>query len=198
MFSGGVDSTVALWELQRRGEKVRCLGVNYGQRHADRELAAAATIAGRAGCPFEVADISAARPLFGANALTDPDVPLPTGEDQSLTVVPNRNMVLLSIGAAYALAGGDDGLAYGAHLGDREVYADCRVEWVEKVRSLLRQMGLRLEAPLLAMSKAGVLQHGKAMGAPLSLTWTCYAGGEKACGQCGSCRAKHEAWMSIS
>ena len=141
IYSGGLDSTVLLYKLFSEGKADGALSVNYGQRHV-KEIECARQNCARLGVPFEVADISSLRPLFGASSLTDYSVGVPDGnyadENMKSTVVPNRNMIMLSIAAARAIAIGADSVAYAAHSGDHAIYPDCRPEFAEAVESALK------------------------------------------------------------
>ena len=127
VLSGGMDSATLLHHLMAEGRECQALTVWYGQRHR-REVLAARDIAAAAGVVHHVVDLDPG--MFGyGNALTG-DEPVPHGHyaDASMraTVVPNRNMVLLAIAAARAIAEGCSAVAYGAHSGDHAIYPDCR------------------------------------------------------------------------
>ena len=115
-YSGGLDSTVLLFELMTEG-MVMPIGFNYGQRH-HRELAAALDITGKYGLSFKIADISMLRDIMGGSSQTDMGIRVPhghyTSENMKLTVVPNRNMILLAIATAYAITNGSDTVCYSA------------------------------------------------------------------------------------
>ena len=142
IYSGGLDSTVLLYKLFSEGKADGALSVNYGQRHV-KEIECARQNCARLGVPFEVADISSLRPLFGASSLTDYSVGVPDGnyadENMKSTVVPNRNMIMLSIAAARAIAIGADSVAYAAHSGDHAIYPDCQTVFYKIFRILLRR-----------------------------------------------------------
>src|SRR5689334_2999421 len=106
VYSGGLDSTVVLYHLLAAGDQVKALSVNYGQRHLDRELAAADAICSRLGVERRTVDLTPLVGFFGRNSLSDPAVAVPQGEytpaTMQATTVPNRNMLLLSVGLAWA------------------------------------------------------------------------------------------------
>src|SRR5262245_19263220 len=133
VYSGGLDSTTLLYHLQARGDTVRCLSIDYGQRHR-RELEAARTICEHIGVEHRLADLRSITPLLGGSALTDA-VAVPHGhyaeESMKLTVVPNRNMILLSLAIAWSVSLKYDAVAYAAHAGDHTIYPDCRPAFVE-------------------------------------------------------------------
>lgn len=201
LHSGGLDSTALLAHLLRRGDECLSLGVNYGQRHA-RELAAARAVCERLGVERVEVDLSGALAgLLTGSALTDPSVALPEGHYADLsmkaTVVPNRNMLLLAVAGAVAVARRADAVAYAAHSGDHAIYPDCRPEFADAVGAALNLCDwhpVLLLRPLIGLDKAGVVRLGVDAGAPLDLTWSCYAGGERHCGRCGTCYERREAF----
>lgn len=199
IYSGGVDSTVLLAHLRAEGREVHCLSVDYGQRHR-RELEAARAICAHYGVDHRLADLRALAPLFGSNALTG-GVKVPEGhyEEESMkaTVVPNRNMLLISVATAWAVSLRAESVAYGAHGGDHAIYPDCRPEFAEALDRAVRLADwheVRLERPFVKMDKAAIVRRGAELGAPFSLTWSCYVGGERHCGKCGTCVERKEAF----
>src|SRR5262249_42207660 len=130
IYSGGLDSTTLLYHLRAEGHEVKALSVNYGQRHLAREMAAAEGICTRLNVERRTVDMTALVELFGGNAMTNESVALPEGayapETIGVTTVPNRNMVLLSIGIAWAAGAGFDAVAFGAHGGEHTNYPDCK------------------------------------------------------------------------
>jgi len=201
IYSGGMDSTVLLWSLVAQGRGVRALTFDYGQRHV-REIESASALAARAGVPHTVVDLSSLRPLISRGSQTG-DEPVPEGhyeaESMKTTVVPNRNMVMLSVAAAHALAVGAPAVAFAAHGGDHAIYPDCRPDFVEALNLALSRCdwgGVRVEAPFLSVSKAEIAALGADLGVPLSETWSCYKGGLLHCGRCGTCVERREAFAS--
>jgi len=130
VFSGGLDSTTLLYHQRAAGDEVRALSVDYGQRHRTPELAAARAITIALGVEHRVLDLRGLVGFFGPNGLTDAGVALPEGEyspeTMALTVVPNRNMVLLAVALAWASSSGADAVALGAHGGDARGRASVR------------------------------------------------------------------------
>lgn len=199
-YSGGLDSTVLLYHLRAGGHELRCLSVDYGQRHR-RELEAAAGICRDAGVELQVADLRSLRGLLAGSSLTS-DIAVPEGhyaeENMKVTVVPNRNMILLSVAIGWAVSLQYDAVAYAAHRGDHTIYPDCRPEFAEavaRVASLCDWRPIRLEAPFIAMSKADIVREGARLGVPFERTWSCYQGGEVHCGRCGTCVERREAFV---
>lgn len=200
VFSGGVDSTVLLHQLLAGGDDVLALSVDYGQRHS-RELAHASSIAARLGVEWRLADLRGIVPLLGGSSLTSHEVPVPHGhyaaEAMKQTVVPNRNMILLSVAAAWAMSRRCDRVAYGAHTGDHTIYPDCRPEFAAAVRQALHLADWRpieLHCPFIGMTKADIVSLGARLGADFGATWSCYEGGDLHCGQCGTCFERREAF----
>jgi len=200
LFSGGLDSTVLAAQLLADGAETRLLSIDYGQRHA-KELDKAEKIAQALGLPHRILRLPDLGPLLGGSSLTDDQVELPEGhyaeESMKATVVPNRNMILLALAGGHALSIGFDTIAYAAHAGDHTIYPDCRPEFadaMEKALGLADWQNLNLHRPFVNFSKEELVRKGNELGAPLELTWSCYAGREKHCGKCGTCVERKEAF----
>jgi 7-cyano-7-deazaguanine synthase len=200
LLSGGMDSATLLYHLRAAGHEVRAISFNYGQRHS-RELDAAAEIARTASVPHVVTDLRAINPLLGENSLSGRTIDVPQGhyqeESMKLTVVPNRNMIMLSVAVGWAISLKYDAVAYGAHSGDHAIYPDCRPEFAEaldRAVQLCDWRPVRLWRPLLHLDKGEIARRGQELGVPFELTWTCYQGGAKHCGKCGACRERLEAF----
>ncbi|MBF58347.1 MAG: 7-cyano-7-deazaguanine synthase QueC [Halomonas sp.] len=202
IYSGGMDSFTVLHRALREGLNVHALSFDYGQRHA-RELDTARQVCASLGLPHQVVDIRAIHGLIDNSALTNPAQAMPQGDygadNLRATVVPNRNMILLSLAIAKAVNIGAERVDYGAHGGDHVLYPDCRPEFVEAmnhVAGIANFEPVKLHAPYLKVSKADILRDGLAMGLDYRHTWTCYEGRELACGVCGSCRERLEAFAA--
>ena len=116
------------------------------------------------------------------------------------TVVPNRNMSMLSVAVGGALALTFDAVAYGAHSGDHAIYPDCReafAEALDRAVSLCDWHGMRLIRPFVGMDKGQIAHRGQQLGVPFELTWTCYKGGARHCGKCGACQERREAFSNF-
>ena len=201
IHSGGMDSTVLLAHLLAEGREAHALSVDYGQRHR-RELVAAAEICAHYRVPHRVADLRGVTSLFGANALTDAQVAVPEGhyEEASMkaTVVPNRNMLLIATAAAWAMSLKASCVAYGAHGGDHAIYPDCRPAFADALDKAIRLADwheVSLERPFVGMDKTAIVRRGAELGVPFALTWSCYVGGDKHCGKCGTCVERKEAFL---
>lgn len=199
IYSGGMDSYTVLHRALRDGKQVHALSFDYGQRHK-KELDYAANVCNKLNIPHKVVDISAINTLIGGSALTD-DIDVPEGhyEEPSMkqTVVPNRNMILLSMAVGYAVSLEANEVYYGAHSGDHAIYPDCRPEFVNKMNDVCRIANytqVEIVTPYLDVSKTDILTAGLAMELDYGETWTCYNGREKACGKCGACEERLEAF----
>lgn len=201
ILSGGMDSTTLLYDLLTQGYSPFALSVNYNQKHG-KELKCAEETCKKLGVPIKVIDLShLGKELLFTSALTSEDIAIPEGnykeENMKLTVVPNRNMILLSLAAGYAITIGAKTIFYGAHAGDHAIYPDCRKKFVDAMKRAIDLSDwerIALEAPYLKLDKGDIAIKGKKLGVDYSLTWTCYKGGQKACGKCGSCNERLEAF----
>ncbi len=201
IYSGGMDSFTVLHKAIQEGKTVHALSFDYGQRHK-KELDYAARVCETLGVAHKVVDISAINSIVGGSALTS-DIEVPEGhyEEPSMqtTVVPNRNMILLSLAVGYAVSLEAEKVYYGAHSGDHAIYPDCRPEFVQKMNEvcgIANYTPVEIVTPYLHASKDAILTDGLAMELDYSQTWTCYNGREKACGQCGACQERLEAFAA--
>jgi len=201
VYSGGLDSTVLLYHLLAEGHEVRAVSVHYGQRHA-RELAAAAEIAAGRSVAHQVLDLAALGALFPGRALTSAAAEVPqreySPESLAVTTVPNRNMILLAAALSWAAHLRFDAAAYAAHAGMPITYPDCRPEFARAMAAAARVCDwrpLEVLAPFVSWTKADVVRRGAALGAPLGRTWSCYVGGDKHCGRCGTCLDRRQAFV---
>ena len=199
IYSGGMDSFTVLNKALQQGHEVYALSFDYGQRHV-KELKVAASVCEKLGVPHKIVDISAINQLIGGSSLTD-DIDVPEGhyeaENMKSTIVPNRNMILLSLAVGYAVSLKASQVYYGAHSGDHAIYPDCRPEFVQKMDDLCRIANydaVEIFSPYLNDTKIDILTDGLKMGLDYSQTWTCYNGREKACGKCGACQERLEAF----
>ena len=199
IYSGGMDSYTSLHLAKKQGFDVHALSFNYGQRH-DKELAYAKSVTQKYNIEHKIVDISSINQLIGGSSLTD-DIAVPEGhyeeESMKLTVVPNRNMILLSMAVAYAVSIEAEAVYFGAHSGDHAIYPDCRTEFVDAMNAacqIANYSPVDVRAPFLHQDKIEILRQGLDMGLDYAETWTCYNGREKACGKCGSCQERLEAF----
>ena len=199
IFSGGMDSFTVLNRAIKDGKDVYALSFDYGQRHV-KELDCAAQICQELAIKHKVIDISAINQLLAGSSLTD-DIDIPEGhyeaENMKSTVVPNRNMILLSLAVGYAVSVRASQVYYGAHSGDHAIYPDCRPEFVMKMNDVCQIANyepVEIFSPYLNNSKTEILTDGLTMNLDYSKTWTCYNGRELACGKCGACQERLEAF----
>lgn len=200
--SGGLDSSTAMGWYAARGHQLSAVTIDYGQRHR-RELDAARLVSEHYGAEHRVVELPALGLVLTGSALTDPTVEVPAGHyaDTSMrsTVVPNRNAILANIAIGVAVAVKADVVALGVHAGDHPIYPDCRPDWVEALTALTRigNDGYhvpRVEAPFVYAGKHEIAALASALSVPVHLTWSCYVGGDKHCGTCGTCVERREAF----
>jgi 7-cyano-7-deazaguanine synthase len=204
LLSGGLDSSTVLAVARDRGFEPHCLSVDYGQRHRG-ELAAARRVARALGAAsHRVARVNLS--LFGGSALTDGAIAVPkdrTGADMAadipVTYVPARNTVLLSLALAWAEVLGANDIFLGVNAVDYSGYPDCRPPFLRAFERLARvatRAGvegsrLRIHAPLLRLSKKGIVRLGTRLGVPFGITLTCYDPVRgRACGRCDACQLR--------
>lgn len=199
IFSGGMDSFTLLNRVIKEGYEVYALTFDYGQKHV-KEVEVAKTVCQQLNVPHKVLDISPINQLMQSSSLVgSEDVPEGHYESDNMksTVVPNRNMILLSLAIGYAVDIKAAKVYYGAHSGDHAIYPDCRPEFVHKmneVAGIANYEHVSIETPYLNSSKGEILEDGLKMGLSYENTWTCYNGREKACGKCGACVERLEAF----
>lgn len=195
VLSGGLDSTSALAVTLEGTDPSRVVAVSfdYGQRHR-RELDAAAAVALHYGIQHRVIDLAGL--LHGSALLGVVAVPEGHYAEQTMaaTVVQGRNLLFASVAIASSRPG--DTLVLGVHAGDHPIYADCRPEfWHHLNEAAAAAYGVQVTVPFVDLDKAQVVAVGHGAGAPLALTWSCYAGGpSRHCGRCGTCVERAEAF----
>ncbi len=200
LLSGGLDSTVTLAKAKEEGYDLYPLSFSYGQRHY-KELESARKIAEY----YDAKDhkiMSIDLTQIGGSALTDKDIEIPENRNEEeiggnvpITYVPARNTILLSFAIGYAEVIGADAVFIGANALDYSGYPDCRpgfFEAFQRVAELGTKTGVegrpvQIKYPLIDLTKAEIVKEGVRLKAPLHLTWSCYKGGDKACGKCDSC-----------
>lgn len=206
-FSGGLDSTTLAFKLRDEGYALSLLGFDYGQRHV-RELRAARTLASLLGAPFNVVDLRTVSKLIQSSALTNSSIDVPEGhyaaDNMAITVVPNRNAMMLSICFAHASSIKAEIVATGVHAGDHAQYPDCRPEFANAFDTMEGWALDAFDRPLLAtpfirMTKTEIAKLAGKLSVPIGMTWSCYKGGEVHDGRCSTCverlQAIHEAGL---
>ncbi len=202
LLSGGMDSTTLVYDVKKRGYGVYPISFNYGQKH-HRELDKAGETCKELGLVHKILDVGVLGEV-APSSLTRDDIEVPKGhyEEESMkaTVVPNRNMVFLALAASYAIGIEARSVWYGAHGGDHAIYPDCRSEFVkamEAAMGLCDWTEIKLVVPYLNLDKGDILRKGIGLGVDYSLTTTCYEGKELACGKCGACQERLEAFRKV-
>ncbi len=200
LLSGGLDSTTTLAQAIADGCKVTAISFRYGQRHT-KELVSAENVCRFYNVDHVVIDLNLSS---FRSALTRQDLDVPLDREGELdakipiTYVPARNIIFLSIAAGLCESIDADRIYIGANAVDYSGYPDCRPEFFEAYENMIGKgtkagvegRPIKVMTPILYDSKADIVRRGKKLGAPLHLTWSCYNGGEKACGHCDSCRLR--------
>ena len=181
------------------GQALVALTFDYGQRHRI-EIDRASAVAGRYGAEWLCVELDASR--WGGSALTDASVPVPVdGVEENaipVTYVPARNLIFLAVAMGVAEARDADAVYLGVNALDYSGYPDCRPEFIDSFRqtaALALKRGVEgrpvdIRTPLIDLSKADIVRLGVDVGAPLELTWSCYLGGDRPCGECDACRLR--------
>jgi len=203
-LSGGMDSCTLAALAIDKGYEVHAVSFNYGQKHS-KELEAAKEFCKANAITHKVVDITSINSLLSGSTLTD-GTAAPEGhyEEESMksTVVPNRNAILGNLCIGYAASIGASEVWMGTHAGDHAIYPDCRPEFISAMDALAKFSGwndpITVKAPFLFSDKGGIAKTGLALGVDYSKTWTCYNGREKACGKCGACQERLEAFASCN
>ena len=197
VVSGGMDSITMLHEFKDR----IALGIsfNYGSNHNAREIPFAELHCKRLGIPHITIDLGFMPQYFKSSLLEGADA-IPEGnydeDNMKSTVVPFRNGIMLSIAIGIAESNHLAFVMMANHSGDHTIYPDCRPEFVESMSKAAETgtfVGVKLLVPYTNLSKADIARHGKTLGIDYAETWSCYKGGEKHCGKCGTCRERQEA-----
>ena len=199
--SGGLDSVSLAHAVAAEHELVGLLSFDYGQRHR-KEVTFAAACADRLKVPHQTLDIREIGRSLSGSALTD-DIDVPDGhyaeETMRITVVPNRNAIMLAIAFGVAAARGADAVAMAVHGGDHFIYPDCRPGFIDAFQTMQRHAleghaKIALYTPYLTVPKSAIVTNGARHGTPFAQTWSCYKGGEMHCGRCGTCVERREAF----
>ncbi len=201
IVSGGMDSATLVHHYINQRDEVKALGFDYGQRHR-KELEFAERLCNELDVPFDVVDLtSISKFIAGQSSQVNPDVEVPDGHyadmTMKITIVPNRNMIMLAVAIGHAISLEYDAVAYGAHAGDHTIYPDCRESFaaaMEGAAKLCDWREIKLLRPFVNDSKADVAKMGNGLGVNFSHTWSCYKGRDNHCGKCGTCVERREAF----
>ncbi len=196
-----MDSVTLAHKVAREHELIGLVSFDYGQRHK-KELDYAKACADELNTEHILIDISNIGRQLTGSALTD-NVDVPDGhyaeETMKITVVPNRNAIMLSIAFGIASARGAEAVATAVHGGDHFIYPDCRPAFTESFETMQRHAlegmdEISLFTPYVHTSKADIAAEGLRLGVDYRKTWSCYKGGEVHCGRCGTCVERREAF----
>lgn len=204
VVSGGLDSVTLAHLLQSEGHDLHLVSFDYGQRHV-KELEYSRHCAARLGATQDVVDLQALGKVLGGSALTDESIPVPHGHyaapSMAITIVPNRNAILLSFAYGIAVARDAQLVATAVHAGDHFIYPDCRPAFIESFAAMQRvavegcgDPSLKLYAPFVQIGKTEIVKLGARLGVPFEETWSCYEGGVIHCGRCGTCVERRESF----
>lgn len=197
IVSGGMDSVTLLYEMKER----IALGISfdYGSNHNKREIAFARLHCERLNIRHIVIDLDFMHRYFKSSLLEGADA-IPEGnyadENMRSTVVPFRNGIMLAIAAGVAESNGLKYLLIANHGGDHTIYPDCRPEFISAMSAATKAgtyPGIEVLAPYTNITKGEIALRGKALGVNYAETWSCYKGGDKPCGKCGTCIERREA-----
>lgn len=199
-LSGGVDSTTLLYEYR---EEVACaVGFDYGSKHNAQELAAAKAICRELEIPYLIIPLAFIGEYFRSDLLlSGGEMQLGDYSEENMrsTVVPFRNGIMLSILAGLAESRDLQQVLIANHFGDHAIYPDCRESFVKPMGEAITagtSNGVKLVAPYTKLTKAEIVARGTRLGVPYGKTYSCYQGGERHCGRCGTCRERHEAFVA--
>ena len=197
IYSGGLDSTTLLYEY--KDSIALAVTFDYGSKHNAREIACAIENCKRLGIKHLVIPLGFIGQYFKSDLLLSGGE-IPEGnyaeENMKSTVVPFRNGIMLAIAAGMAESRGLKNVMMANHGGDHAIYPDCRPEFVDAMSAAISAgtyEGLKILAPYTNITKTDIAVRGKQLGIDYAKTWSCYKGGEKHCGKCGTCVERREA-----
>ena len=197
IYSGGLDSTTLLYEYKE--SIALAVTIDYGSKHNAREIAYAVENCKRLGIKHLVIPLGFIGQYFKSDLLlSGGDIPEGSYADENMksTVVPFRNGIMLAVAAGLAESYELDAIMLANHSGDHAIYPDCRPEFIDAFAAAVKAgtyNGVQVVSPYCNISKRDIALRGKAIGVDYSLTYSCYKGGEKHCGKCGTCVERKEA-----
>ena len=191
VYSGGLDSYTLLNKAMKNFDRIEAITFNYGQKH-NKEIEYAKSNCVELNIKHEVVNLDLENILAGSALVGDIDIPEGNYDKEKMkqTIVPNRNMIMISVAASLVIKNDIEYLWYAAHSGDHEIYPDCRPEFIDKMAAVLEICDyhkIKFEAPFQNLSKSEIVATGLSMNLDYSKTWTCYEGKEKPCGKCSAC-----------
>lgn len=202
ILSGGIDSTTMLYDYRER--IALAVTFDYGSNHNAKEIPFARYHCEKLGIEHIVIELGFMKRYFESSLLSGADA-IPEGnyDDDNMrsTVVPFRNGIMLSIAAGLAETRGLKYVMMANHAGDHTIYPDCRPQFVEAMSSAIAcgtYTATELFAPYTDITKTDIVRRGLMMGIEYDKTWSCYKGGDRPCGQCGTCREREEAFTQAT
>jgi len=204
LISGGIDSFLTAKLAEKRGYRIYCLTIDYGQK-ARKEIRCAKKIAEFLNAEQHI--ILKVNLSFLKSALTNKEIEIPERKIRGIpsTYVPARNTIFISIALGYAETIGADAIFIGVNSIDFSGYPDCRPIYIRKFQKLIdvatkktiEGKKIKLVAPLINLSKVEIIKKAISLGLDLSITWSCYKNGKKMCGKCPSCRIREKAMKEL-
>ena len=198
VYSGGLDSYTLLNKALQNFKKVEAITFDYGQKHK-KEIDYAKNNCLELGITHKVVKLDIADLLSNSALVGDSKIPEGNYDKEKMkqTIVPNRNMIMISIAASLVIKNKLQYLWYAAHAGDHEIYPDCRPEFISKLGEVLKICDYHeivFEAPFRGMTKGEIIKEGLNMDLDYSKAWTCYEGKENPCGKCSACLERQNAF----
>jgi 7-cyano-7-deazaguanine synthase len=199
-MSGGLDSTTLAYDLQSKGWNVSAVSFDYGQRHVG-ELSYARFHAERESWSHEIVEMPQMASLLQSSLTGHAEVPEGhyAADNMKATIVPNRNAIMMALATGIAVSHDIPYIATAVHGGDHFIYPDCRPEFISMLGEAFRlgnEGFMGIMAPYSNYDKNYIAQRAVDLGYPFNMTWSCYKGGVKHCGKCGTCVERMEALWS--
>lgn len=200
VLSGGMDSVTMLHEFA--SEIKVAVSFDYGSKHNAKEIPFAALHCQQLGIQHIVIPLDFMTRYFKSSLLMGgEDIPEGNYDDENMksTVVPFRNGIMLSVAAGLAESHGLKRLFIANHFGDHAIYPDCRAGFIKAMSEAVSEgtyEHIRIEAPYTGINKTDIAKRGAKLGINYAETWSCYKGGEKHCGKCGTCMERKEAFRA--
>ena len=197
IYSGGLDSTTLLYEYKDSIDLA--VTFDYGSKHNAKEIACAKENCQRLGIRHLIIPLGFIGQYFKSDLLqSGGEIPEGSYADENMksTVVPFRNGIMLAVAAGLAESYGLDTVLLANHSGDHAIYPDCRPEFIDAFSAAVKAgtyEGIRVVSPYCLLTKRDIALRGKDLGVDYSRTYSCYKGGEKHCGKCGTCVERKEA-----
>ena len=198
ILSGGMDSCTMLHEF--RDDIAIAITFDYGSKQNYKERLCAVEQCRALGIKHIIIPLEFMNLYFKSALLSNSSEEIPEGnyddENMKVTVVPFRNGIMLAIACGIAESNGLHRVMIANHAGDHAIYPDCRQAFIDAMSMAMQQgtyEGIEVFAPYTNLSKTDIARHGKALGVDYSMTYSCYKGGDKHCGKCGTCRERIEA-----